>query len=150
MMKRKTLMFGVVFTPLWLAGQVQNQIQPPLTESARNLDSVVVSAITVGAKSPVAHTQLNKNDLKNVPATVLLPFAIELTPGVVGISENGTGVGNSYLRIRGSDASRIGVTLNGIPLNDSESQAVFWVNLPALTGFLERVQVQRGIGSSAA
>ncbi|MCL2739144.1 MAG: TonB-dependent receptor [Bacteroidales bacterium] len=150
MMKRKTLMFGVVFTPLWLAGQVQNQIQPPLTESARNLDSVVVSAITVGAKSPVAHTQLNKNDLKNVPATVLLPFAIELTPGVVGISENGTGVGNSYLRIRGSDASRIGVTLNGIPLNDSESQAVFWVNLPALTGFLERVQVQRGIGSSVA
>ena len=136
-------MMGVVFAPFWLTGQVQ-------TNTAITLDSVVVSAVAVGATSPVAHTQLNKNDLEKSPATMLLPFAIDLTPGVVGISENGTGVGNSYLRIRGSDASRIGVTLNGIPLNDAESQEVFWVNLPALTGFLERVQVQRGVGSSVA
>jgi len=136
-------MLGVVFTPFWLAGQVQ-------TNMAITLDSVVVSAVAVGATSLVAHTQLNKSDLRKSPATMLLPFAIDLTPGVVGISENGTGVGNAYLRIRGSDASRIGVTLNGVPLNDAESQEVFWVNLPALTGFLERVQVQRGVGSSVA
>jgi iron complex outermembrane receptor protein len=114
------------------------------------LDSVVVSAVTAGAKSPIARTQFTRSDLEKSPATFLLPFAIEMTPGVVSMSENGTGTGNAHLRIRGSDATRIGVTLNGIPLNDAESQSVFWVNLPALTHFLERVEVQRGVGSSVA
>ena len=142
-MKRKTLIFGVLITPFWLTAQTQ-QTQVQL------LDSIVVSAVTAGVKSPVARLEFNKQDLEKSPPTVLLPFAIDLTPGVVGISENGTGVGNSSLRIRGSDASRIGVTLNGIALNDAESQEVFWVNLPALTGFIERVQIQRGVGSSIA
>ncbi|MDR2585234.1 MAG: TonB-dependent receptor [Prevotellaceae bacterium] len=153
-MKRKSLVLGVVLTPLWLAAQTQqtqqNQVQQSITQSVLVLDSVVVSAVTVGAKSPIAHTQLNRSDLEKSPSTTLLPVVIALTPGVVSFTENGTGVGNSYLRIRGSDATRIGVTLNGIPLNDAESQEVFWVNLPALSGFLERVQVQRGVGSSVA
>ena len=150
-MKRKTLIVGVLFTPLWLTAQTQQtKVEPPVSESIRMLDSVVVSAVAAGARSPVARTQLNREDLAKTPATMLLPFAIELTPGVVSMSENGTGTGNAHLRIRGSDATRIGVTLNGIPLNDAESQSVFWVNLPALTGFLERIQVQRGVGSSVA
>ena len=147
-MKRKTLIVGVLFTPFWLTAQTK--VQPPVSESARFLDSVVVSAVAAGAKSPIANTLYQKEDLVKSPPTVLIPFVIDLSPGVVGISENGTGVGNSYLRIRGSDASRIGVTLNGVSLNDAESQEVFWVNLPALTGFLEQVQVQRGVGSSLA
>ena len=142
-MKRKTLIFGVLITPFWLTAQTQ-QTQVQL------LDSIVVSAVTAGIKSPVARTEIDKHDFAKSPPTLLLPFALDLTPGAVGLSENGTGVGNSSLRIRGSDASRIGVTLNGITLNDAESQEVFWVNLPALTGFVERVQLQRGVGSSLA
>ena len=145
------MLTGFLCLPFWLAAQTQqNQIQSQLIDPVRNLDSVVVSAVSAESKSPIAHTQLHLEDLKKSPPTMLLPFSINLTPGVVGISENGTGVGNSYLRIRGSDASRIGVTLNGIALNDAESQEVFWVNLPALTSFLDRVQVQRGIGSSVS
>ena len=150
-MKKKSVLLGLLCFPLWLTAQTQqNQGQSLLVEPVRSLDSVVVSAVTASATSPIAHTQMNREEIRKAPPTVLLPFAIDLTPGVVGISENGTGVGNSQIRIRGSDASRIGVTLNGIALNDAESQEVFWVNLPALTSFIERVQVQRGIGSSVA
>ena len=150
-MKKRTMFTGFLCLPLWLTAQTQqNQIQAQLIAPVRSLDSVVVSAVTASAKSPIAHTQLNREELRKSPPTMLLPFSIDLTPGVVGISENGTGTGNAYLRIRGSDASRIGITLNGIAMNDAESQEVFWVNLPALTSFLERVQVQRGIGSSVA
>ena len=77
-----------------------------------------------------------------------MPFLLSLTPSVVETSDAGTGIGYTSLRIRGTDASRINVTLDGIPLNDSESQQVFWVDLPDLASSTGSIQVQRGVGTS--
>lgn len=114
----------------------------------RQLDSIVISAASVAKDAPVSHSQVGRAQLQQVAPSQNLPFALSLTPGAVAVGENGTGSGYSYLRIRGSEGSRIQVNLNGIAINDAESQEVFWVNLPALSAFLEKVQVQRGLGSS--
>jgi Outer membrane receptor proteins, mostly Fe transport len=165
---RKTILAGLLCLPLGLIAQTINNglvAQPtkisqdatriPLMQDTTVgihyvLDSIVVSAVRAGDKAPFASQRVGKEALRQSPASLTLPYAIDFTPGLVSVSENGTGTGYSHLRIRGSDASRTAVSLNGIPLNDAESQSVFWVNLPALTGFLEQVQVQRGVGSSTA
>ncbi len=72
-----------------------------------------------------------------------------MTPSLVETSEAGNGIGYTSLRIRGTDASRINVTIDGIPLNDSESQQVFWVDLPDLASSVDNIQVQRGVGTSS-
>ena len=77
-------------------------------------------------------------------------MTLSLLPSVVTYNEGGTGLGNSAMTIRGVKGSQINVTLNGITLNDAESQEVFWVNIPALTSLISNVQVQRGLGTSAS
>lgn len=125
--------------------RAQEQTTPP---EVRNLDSIVIVATQAAKDAPVAHSQITREALVRTPPTQNLPFALALTPGAVVMGENGTGSGYAYLRIRGTEGARIQVNLNGITLNDGESQEVFWVNLPALGGFLENVQVQRGVGTS--
>ncbi|MEM7299053.1 MAG: TonB-dependent receptor, partial [Bacteroidota bacterium] len=78
-----------------------------------------------------------------------LPILLNFTPSLVTTSDAGAGIGYTGLRIRGSDATRINVTINGIPLNDSESHGVFWVNTPDLSSSLNSVQIQRGVGTSS-
>ena len=73
---------------------------------------------------------------------------ISLTPSIVTTSDAGAGIGYSGFRIRGTDPSRINVTINGIPLNDSESQGVWWVNMPDFASSLDNIQIQRGVGTS--
>lgn len=125
---------------------------PSEADSLQNerLDSVVVSASRATALTPVTHTSIGKEELRAVNPSLSLPSALGLLPSVVSTVENGTGLGYTYLRIRGVSGSQINVTLNGIPLNDSESQEVFWVNIPSLSGMLSGVQVQRGLGTSAS
>jgi iron complex outermembrane receptor protein len=77
-----------------------------------------------------------------------IPFLLERTPSAVATSDAGHGIGYTGIRIRGTDATRINVTLNGIPLNDAESQAVFWVNVPDLASSVDNIQIQRGVGTS--
>lgn len=77
-----------------------------------------------------------------------MPFLLDGTPSLVTTSDAGNGVGYTGMRIRGIDASRINVTLNGIPINDPESHDVYWVNMPDLSSSIENIQIQRGIGSS--
>ena len=78
-----------------------------------------------------------------------LPYLIGNTPSLVETSEAGTGIGYTSFRIRGTDGSRINVTVDGIPLNDAESQQVFWVDLPDLASSVDNIQVQRGVGTSS-
>ena len=78
-----------------------------------------------------------------------MPFLLSLTPSLVETSEAGNGIGYTSLRIRGTDANRINVTIDGIPLNDPESQQVFWVDLPDLASSVDNIQVQRGAGTSS-
>ncbi|MBP3202409.1 MAG: TonB-dependent receptor [Bacteroidales bacterium] len=113
------------------------------------LDSVVVSSTRAGERTPLTYSSLNKQALQESAPSWSLPMTLSLQPSVVTYNEGGTGLGNSAMTIRGSKGSQINVTLNGITLNDAESQEVFWVNIPALTGMLTSVQVQRGLGTSA-
>ena len=118
-------------------------------EKMDRLDSVVVSASRAGTYTPVTHTDVGKDALRASNPMNSLPMALNLLPSVVTYNEGGTGLGNSAMTIRGSKGSQVNVTLNGITLNDAESQEVFWVNIPALTSLLSSVQVQRGLGTSA-
>ena len=118
-------------------------------EKTERLDSVVESASRAGTNTPVTHTDVGKEALRGTSPMNSLPMALNLLPSVVTYNEGGTGLGNSAMTIRGSKGSQINVTLNGVTLNDSESQEVFWVNIPALTALLSSVQVQRGLGTSA-
>ena len=119
-------------------------------EKQERLDSVVVSATRAGKSTPVTYTMVGKEELRAASPAASLPMALGLQPSVVTANEGGTGLGNSKIWIRGSKGSQVNVTLNGITLNDGESQEVFWVNIPALTSILSSVQVQRGLGTSAA
>lgn len=113
------------------------------------LNEVVVSAIRAGKNSPLAFTSMSEKDLKKENAGKNIPYLLQTLPSVVAFSEDGSGVGNTALRIRGVDASRINVTLNGMPLNDPEDQAVYWVDFPDISNALQSVQVQRGVGTSS-
>ena len=118
-------------------------------QTVERLDSVVVSTSRAGAKTPVTHTDVGKEALRASNPMNSLPMTLNLLPSVVTYNEGGTGLGNSAMTVRGSKGSQVNVTLNGITLNDAESQEVFWVNIPALTALLSSVQVQRGLGTSA-
>lgn len=113
------------------------------------LDSVVVSASRAGSKTPVAFTMVGREELRKSNPVNSLPMILNLQPSVVTYNEGGTGLGNSTMTIRGSKGSQINVTLNGITLNDAESQEVFWVNIPSLSSLISSVQLQRGLGTSA-
>lgn len=119
-----------------------------LTPSSVMGEEIVVSAIRANAKTPMTTSNISKIKLKEANGAVDLPLILGSMPSVVSTSESGGGVGNTAFRIRGVDPSRINVTLNGIPLNDAESQTVFWVDLPDLASSISSLQVQRGVGSS--
>lgn len=112
-------------------------------------EEVIVSATRAGAKTPVARTEISAEELRKNNLGQDLPFLMGLTPSLVETSEAGTGIGYTSFRIRGTDASRINITLDGIPLNDAESQQVFWVDLPDLSSSVDNIQVQRGAGTSS-
>ncbi len=112
------------------------------------LDEVVVSATRVAGDAPVAYSNMNEGLIKEGNAAKNIPSIIETLPSVVAYTEGGTPVGNTSFRIRGTDANRINITLNGMPLNNPESQEVYWVNLPDLSNSLQSMQVQRGVGTS--
>ncbi|HEY0060255.1 MAG TPA: Plug domain-containing protein, partial [Flavisolibacter sp.] len=110
---------------------------------------VEVKAIRASDKAPFAKTNLTKGDIDKQNLGQDLPFLLNSTPSVVVHSDAGTGIGYTGLRIRGTDATRINVTLNGIPFNDAESQGTFFVNLPDFLSSVNSIQVQRGVGSSS-
>ena len=112
----------------------------------RELDEVVVNA-------PVAqvtnnHTKLTRDELNQANTGQNLPFLLSHTPALVATSDDGLGVGYTYFRVRGTDHTRINMTLNDVPLNDSESQTVFWVNMTDMASSMSSLNVQRGVGTS--
>ncbi len=113
-----------------------------------SMQEVIVSSVRASATTPMAHTEIDKGIIARSNYGQDMPFVLSMTPSVVATSDAGNGVGYTSLRIRGTDPSRINITTNGVPLNDSESHSVYWVNLPDLASSLEDIQVQRGVGSS--
>jgi len=112
------------------------------------LQQVEVQAIRAGEKAPFAKTDLTKKEIEKTNLGQDLPFLLNQTPSVVVNSDAGNGVGYTGIRIRGTDAARINVTLNGIPYNDAESQGTFFVDLPDFSSSANSIQVQRGVGTS--
>lgn len=109
---------------------------------------VVVAATRADARTPMTYTTLDREELATNNIGQDVPYLLRWTPSAVVTSDAGTGIGYTGIWIRGSDPTRINVTVNGIPLNDAESQAVFWVNLPDFASSVEDVQIQRGVGAS--
>ena len=97
----------------------------------------------------MAYSNFSETEIKKDNAARNIPLILQSQPSFVAFTEDGSGTGNSSMRIRGTDATRINVTLNGIPLNNPESQEVYWVNLPDLSNALQSIQIQRGVGTSS-
>lgn len=114
----------------------------------RSLERVDILANRATRKSGTAFTNIGKEELQKENMGKDIPYLLSLTPSAITTSDAGTGIGYTTLRVRGTDATRINVTVNGIPLNDSESHCLYWVNVPDLASSLKDVQVQRGAGTS--
>jgi iron complex outermembrane receptor protein len=121
-----------------------------LSGTMYQLDQVEILSNRVTDKDAYTYTQVDSKELDKNNNGQDLPFALRLTPSVVVTSDAGAGIGYTGIRIRGTDASRVNVTINGVPLNDSESQGVFWVNLPDILSSTESIQIQRGVGTSTS
>lgn len=119
-----------------------------LREDVRITEEVIVLATRASEKSPTTYSNLNKTEIRKQNFGQDLPYMLNWTPSLVTTSDAGAGVGYTGLRIRGSDATRINVTINGIPYNDSESQGVFWVDIPDIATSTQSIQLQRGVGTS--
>ena len=126
--------------------QAQEKLQD--TTKIQALEQVYLNGVRVPADSPITHSNLTKQDLAKRNLGQDIPVLLNYLPGVVTTSDAGAGVGYTGIRVRGSDATRVNVTINGIPYNDSESQGTFWVNLPDFASSIESLQLQRGVGSS--
>ena len=117
-------------------------------EDTTQLTPVEVKAVRASATAPFAKTNLYRKDIVKQNLGQDLPFLLNQTPSVVVNSDAGNGVGYTGIRIRGTDATRINLTLNGIPYNDAESQGIFFVNLPDFVSSVSSIQIQRGVGTS--
>ena len=112
------------------------------------LDEVHLKSTRVNADSPITYSELSKKEIEKSNLGQDIPILLNSLPSVVSTTFDGTGIGYTDIRIRGADNSRINVTLNGIPYNDADSQATFWVNLQDFASSVENIQVQRGVGTS--
>jgi iron complex outermembrane receptor protein len=129
---------------------LKDELNLDITLSAKPylIDEVQISALRAGEHSPMAYSSIDKTMLKSQNTGQDMPYLLSLTPSLIETSEAGNGVGYTGLRIRGTDGNRINVTIDGIPLNDPESQQVFWVDLPDIASSVDNIQVQRGAGTS--
>ena len=144
-MKRLILSTGFA----WAAFAAMCQQKTEIKDSFYSLSPVEVRAIRASENAPVTKTNFSKKEIEKANLGQDLPFLLNQTPSVVINSDAGNGVGYTGIRIRGTDATRINITLNGIPYNDAESQGSFFVDLPDFASSVNSIQIQRGIGSSS-
>lgn len=140
--------FGVSAIAISLYGQTMNvSAQTQTQDTTRKLDEVMIQDVRVSNKTPLTTSTMNREQLDEARTELSVPYMLETQPSVVASGENGT-IGGTYIRIRGVEPNRINVNLNGITLNDPESQQVFWYNIPNLGGMSQSMQIQRGMGAS--
>ena len=125
-----------------------SQEQPADSTKVNTLDEVLVSAVRANSKTPISFSNLNKDEIKSRNLGQDIPILMNFLPSVVTTSDAGNGIGYTGIRVRGSDATRVNITINGIPYNDSESHGTFWVNMPDFASSVESLQLQRGVGTS--
>lgn len=144
--KTRTISYSIFFSLFSFLSTAQEK--PQDTTKVNALNEVTVSSVRAKGKNPITFTNYSKEEIAPRNLGQDIPVLLNFLPSVVSTTDAGNGVGYTYLRVRGSDGSRINVTLNGIPFNDSESQGTFFVNLPDFASSLESVQLQRGVGTS--
>ena len=140
------LMLTFAFCLLPFASFSQEKVQD--TTKVNQLDEVLVSAVRVTTKTPVSFSNLDKKEIKFRNLGQDIPILMNYLPSVVTTSDAGNGVGYTGIRVRGSDATRVNITINGIPYNDAESSGTYWVNMPDFASSVESLQLQRGVGTS--
>ena len=139
---------GLIILFILIGGYVSAQWQgDTLTILMRDIDEVVVSAPV--KQSTVSNEEVRSQELNRYNTGQNLPVLLTQTPSLVTTSDDGLGVGYTYFRVRGSDHTRINMTINDVPLNDAESQSVFWVNMTDVSSSITKLDVQRGVGTSA-
>ncbi len=143
-MKRIIMSGCTMLTAFFSAAQ-----QPEAKDSFYTLSPVEVRAVRAADNAPVTRTNISKKEITRLNLGQDIPFLLNQTPSVVVNSDAGNGVGYTGIRIRGTDATRINVTLNGIPYNDAESQGTFFVDLPDFSSSTGSIQIQRGVGTSS-
>lgn len=144
-MKRKAMMLaGILCTGT--AAFAQSAPKDSLQYVA--LEEVQIVSTRATSKTPVAFTDVNKEQIKKQNFGLDIPFLLTATPSVLTTSDAGSGIGYTSIRVRGTDATRINITTNGIPMNDAESHSIYWVNTPDMASSLEDMQIQRGVGTS--
>lgn len=136
-------LFSIFFT---LTSFAQEKVQD--STKVNQLEEVTIAAVRAKGKDPITFSNLSKEEIAPRNLGQDIPVLLNYLPSVVTTTDAGNGVGYTYMRVRGADGSRINVTLNGIPFNDSESQGTFFVNLPDFASSLESLQLQRGVGTS--
>lgn len=132
------------------ASVVYGQQQSAVSDSLWNVSLQEVEVISTRATrtTPVAFTNIGKEELQKQNLGQDLPYLLSMTPSAISTSDAGAGIGYTSIRVRGTDGTRINVTANGIPINDAESHNVFWVNLPDFASSVKDMQIQRGAGTS--
>ncbi|MAS68315.1 MAG: TonB-dependent receptor [Flavobacteriaceae bacterium] len=131
-----------------LMAQQSNAVQDTLRVSTVALSSVTVSALRASEDTPMAFTNISEEELNKQNLGKDLPVLLRFLPNVVTTSDAGAGIGYTGIRVRGSDATRVNVTINGIAYNDAESHGTFWVNLSDFASSVSDLQLQRGVGTS--
>jgi len=121
---------GFLPQSMTVSAKSTNEVKVLLFSWMKTLEDVHVSTTRISDfnTSQILIRRTNPLEKKNFGQDI--PILLEATPSVVTTSDAGAGVGYTGLRIRGVDATRINVTINGIPVNDPESHAVYWVNMP--------------------
>ncbi len=142
--RKKLAAFALYLLPFAINAQVQSK------DSVKSIEEVLISGVRAKDKNPITFTNLSKAQIAPRNLGQDIPILLNYLPSVVTTTDAGAGIGYTYMRVRGSDGSRINVTLNGVPFNDSESQGTFFVNLPDFASSLESMQLQRGVGTSTS
>ena len=137
-----SLSLGLLFLNLSAQEKVSDSTQ------VETLDEVLIQSIRVAEDAPITHSNLSKEEISKRNLAQDIPILLNYLPSVVTTTDAGAGVGYTYIRVRGSDATRVNITINGIPYNDAESQGTFWVNMPDFASSVESMQLQRGVGTS--
>lgn len=148
---KNTVIYAIIFTAIQASGQVitdKTPVSPDSSSRSKSIEEIMVSATRANSGTPIAQTTVSRKEIQIQNTGRDLPVLLQFQPGVTVTTDAGAGVGYTGIRVRGSDATRTNVTINGVPINDAESHGTFWVNMPDMATGLSSVQIQRGAGTS--
>ncbi len=144
-MKRIFLTLAVAILSLGARAQ---ELSPDSISFSDEIQKIEVVATRATQSTPVAYTNIHKDEIARNNYGLDIPSLLALTPSMIATNETGIGIGGTSIRLRGTDATRLNVTINGVPLNNPDSHSTYWYDTPDVISAVGDVQVQRGAGTS--